>query len=493
MLINILIILFVLILFMLAFMLFRTVTFARSLEPVEPAIEMEVDAAAIAKRLAGALRYQTIFPVDGNPTGFMAFLDLQSYVMQAYPKANLTLDRQRIGDYSLVYIWKGSQPDLPPVVLMAHQDVVPVDPATLGEWEHPPFEGVIADGYVWGRGSQDCKMQMVTLLETVEHLLETGYQPARTIYLAFGHDEEIGGIFGAKAIVAWFEEQGIHPAAVLDEGMAVTEGIIPGVDTPIGLIGIAEKGLLTLDITVKSTPGHSAQPPRETAIGILAKALAFIEASPLPARLDNAMMLFKGLGPVLPFRLQFVFANLWLFGRQVRKNLEKNPATNAMIRTTTAITMIQSGIKINVLPSLANAKVNFRLLPGDTIAGVCERIRKIIDDERVTFEPMQAFISEPSSYSRSDSPAFQILARTIRQSFDGVPVAPMLVLGGTDSRYYHPICDSVYRFSPLVFSPDELKRVHGINERVSIAGLGKMVQFYGQLIQNWAVPFEEVN
>lgn len=490
MLINALIIVFVLILFLLAFMLFRTVTFARPLEPVEPAEEMEVDAAAIAHRLAGALRYQTIFPLDGNPTGFMPFLDMQSYLMQAYPKAHLTLDRTRIGDYSLVFTWKGSQPDLAPILLMAHQDVVPVDPATLDQWEHPPFEGVIADDFVWGRGSQDCKMQMVTLFETVETLLEKSYQPERTIYLVFGHDEEIGGIFGAKAIAAWFEEQGIRPVAVLDEGMAVTDKIIPGVDSPIGLIGIAEKGSLTLDMTVESTPGHSSQPPHETAIGILAKALAFVEASPLPARLDNAMMLFKGLGPILPFGQQFVFANLWLFGGWVRRKLAKNPATNALIRTTTAITMIQSGIKINVLPSQANAKVNFRLLPGDTIAEVCEWIRKIIDDERVIFEPMQAYVSEPSSYSRSDSPAFQILERTIRQSFDGVPVAPMLVLGGTDSRYYHPICDSVYCFSPLVFTPDELKRVHGINERVSIAGLGKMVQFYGQLIQNWAVPFE---
>ncbi len=332
-------------------------------------------------------------------------------------------------------------------------------------------------------------MQMVTLLEAVETLLEQDYLPERTVYLAFGHDEEIGGTMGAKAIAAWFEEQGIQPAAVLDEGMAVTDKILPGVDSPVGLVGIAEKGALTLDMTVESTPGHSSQPPAETAIGILAKALAFIEASPLPARFDNILMLFKGLGPVLPFSQQFIFANLWLFKGLVRNRLAKNTATNAMIRTTTAITMIQSGMRPNVLPSKANAKVNFRLLPGDTIAWVCERIRKIIDDERVNFEPMAKSISEPSTYSRSDSPAYQILERTIRQSFDGVPVIPMLVLGMTDSRYYHPICDSVYRFSPLIFTPDDLKRVHGINERVSVEGLGKMVQFYGNLIPNWAKPF----
>lgn len=489
MLINALVILFVLILFVLAFMLFRTVRFGRPLEPVEPAIEMDVDTAAIANRMAGALRYPTIFPIDGNPTGFMPFLDMQSYLLQAYPKTHLTLERTRIGDYSLVYKWKGTQPDLAPIVLMAHQDVVPVDPDTQDQWEHPPFEGVIADGYVWGRGAQNCKMQMVTLLEAVETLLERDYLPERTIYLAFGHDEEIGGTLGAKAVAAWFEEQGIQPAAVLDEGLAVTDKILPGVDNPVGLVGIAEKGLLTLDMTVESTPGHSSQPPSETAIGILAKALAFIEASPLPARLDNVMMLFRGLGPVLPFSQQFVFANLWLFKGLVRNKLAKSPATNAMIRTTTAITMIQSGMRVNVLPSKANAKVNFRLLPGDTIAQVCERVRKIIDDERVAFEPMSNFTAEPSTYSRSDSPAYQILERTIRQSFDGVPVIPMLVLGMTDSRYYHPMCDSVYRFSPLIFNPDELKRVHGINERVSVESLGKMVQFYGNLIPNWAKPF----
>ncbi len=273
---------------------------------------------------------------------------------------------------------------LDPVVLMAHQDVVPVEEEALSEWEHPPFDGVVDDDFIWGRGALDIKSQMIAILDAVEHLLAEGFKPERTVYLAFGHDEEIGG-HGAKEIANFLNDQGIHPAAVLDEGGSLIEGVLPGITEPVGLIGIAEKGFMTLRLTVEATPGHSSTPPRETAIGILAKALAFVEAAPQPTNLAPAQMLFRGLGPVLPFSMQFALANLWLFRGVVRKNLEKSPPTYAMIHTTSAPTIIKAGVKENVLPSKATALVNFRLMPGDTIAKVCERVRKIIDDERVEF------------------------------------------------------------------------------------------------------------
>ncbi len=485
---NLLVILPVLILFILAFMLFRTMTFARQLEPVEPLAEDEIDSQAAAEHLSGALRFETIFQFDQKPEEMTAFDELNAYLEQSYPRVHMQLDVQVINHFSLIYTWKGRNPDLAPVVLMAHLDVVPVEAATLPDWEHPPFSGAIADGYVWGRGALDCKMQAVALLETVERLLENGYQPERTVYLCFGHDEEVGGKQGGASIATWFKEQGIQPEAVLDEGMAVVDKILPGVELPVAMIGLGEKGSLTLNFTVESTPGHSSQPPRETAIGILAKGLAFVEAAPLPSRLDHARLLFKGVAPVLPFRLQFVFANLWLFGGMVRKNMEKSPATNAMVRTTTAITVIQAGQKVNVLPAVANAKVNFRLMPGDTIAGICDHIRKAVDDPRVKFEPLEGFISEASSTSRTDTAAYAALVKTIRRFFGGIPVAPALVLGGTDSRYFHAICDSVYRFAPMVVGVDELKRVHGINERISVEGLGTMIRFYDQLIRVWGEP-----
>lgn len=481
----VIVVLVVLILFLLAFMLFRTLTFARPLGEVEPAELLEVDENEVASQIARAVQFETVTVHPEGATSYQPFAELHAHLKQAYPRVHAELDWRVINEHSLLYTWKGRNAELAPVVFMGHMDVVPVEAEALTEWEHPPFAGEIADGFVWGRGTQDDNMQVIGVLEAAERLLKAGFQPERTICLAFGHDEETGGKEGAKMIAEYLEEQGLRPAAVLDEGMAVVEGLLPGIDTPFGLVGIAEKGFLTLQLTVDAAPGHSSTPPSETAIGILSKALAFLEASPMPAKLDSAQMLFKGLGPVLPFKMQLALANLWLFGGTVRKMLEKTPATNALIRTTTAITIVQAGVKDNILPSKATAKVNFRLLPGDTIAGVCERVRKIIDDERVKFEPVQKFVSEPSTFSRTDSEAFRALELTIRQVFDGIPVAPMLVLGGTDSRYYHPVCDSVYRFSPLTFTSDDMKRVHGTNERVRVESLGKMVQFYALLMKRW--------
>ncbi len=491
-LITVLIILVVLILFLVAFMLFRTLTFARPLSAVEPLEGMVVDGVVIADHLAGALRYETISVTETGSTGaYLPFLELQTYLQNTYPLVHARLERRRFGDYSLLFTWAGSNPNLAPIVLMAHQDVVPIAPESVANWTHPPFAGAVADGFIWGRGAQDCKMQMIGILEAAEQLLQAGFTPERTLYFAFGHDEEIGGQHGARVIANWFKEQGIRPEAVLDEGAAVMDGILPGIDTPVGLIGIAEKGFMTLEMTVEAAPGHSSTPPQETAIGILAKAIAFVEATPAPTRLDAAVLLFRGLGPLLPFGLQFSLANRWLFGGLVRRSLEKSPSTNAMIRTTAAPTIIHAGVKENVLPARATAKINFRLLPGDSIAASCERVRKIIADERVKFEPMQAFIAGPSPFSRTDTPAYYALSHTIRQMFDNVPVAPMLMLGGTDARNYHELCDSVFRFSPMVVTGEDMKQIHGTNERISVESMAKLVQFFGQIMRVWGAPLIE--
>ena len=486
---TIIIVLVVFLLFVVAFMLFRSLRYARPIEPVDLVEAIEVDPEQVAEHLAGALRFPTISVLDGSASGYIPFLDQQRYLEQTYPLVHSRLQRRRIMDYALLYTWQGSDSSLDPVVLMAHQDVVPVEEEALVEWEHPPFDGVVADDYIWGRGAMDIKCQMIGILDAVEHLLAEDFKPERTVYLAFGHDEEIGG-HGAKEIANFLNDQGIHLAAVLDEGGSIVEGILPGITEPAGLVGIAEKGFMTLQLTVEAAPGHSATPPRETAIGILSKALAFLEAAPQPTDLGPVQMLFRGLGPLLPFTLQFALSNLWLFGGTVRKNLEKSPATYAMIHTTSAPTIIKGGVKENVLPSKATAMVNFRLMPGDTIALACERVRKIIDDERVTFEPLQGFISEASTFSSIESQPYQALTRIIREMFDGVVVAPMLVRGGTDARNYHAFCDNVYRFSPMTLNNEDRKRIHGNNERIAVDEMAVMVQFFARLIQVWAGPEE---
>lgn len=488
---TILLILAGVILLLAAFMLVRTLAFTRPVEPVPPVKGIAVEPEVVANHLAAAIRCKTISMPEESAALGKPFLEMHRLIEKTYPRVHATLSRHLIGDYTLLYMWRGSQPDLPPVVLMAHQDVVPVEESSQAEWQQPPFEGRIAEGYVWGRGTQDIKSQVIAVLEAVETLLKSGYQPTRTIYLSFGHDEEIGGSRGTKAVVEWMQQFDVRPAVVLDEGGMIMRDLLPGVKVPVALVGTSEKGVVTLELAVESTPGHSSAPARETTIGILAKALAFLEAHPMPARLDLLLPTLRAIGSVLPFGQQFALANAWLLRGTLIKKLSANPQLDAALRTTTAVTIVRGGVRENVIPSRASARVNFRLMPGDTIAVLCDHVRKVIDDRRVTFEPVGGFVREASPVSPTDTASYRALERVIRQVFGAIPVAPFLVLGGTDSRHFYAVCDEVYRFSPLPFAHDDMQRVHGINERVAVEDLGKMVQFYGQLITTWGGVFEE--
>ncbi len=491
MVLTILIILLVLLLFLGAYMLLRTLTYGEIFEPVEPADGMEVDADAVAEHLAALVRCETISS-DARQPKREPFLKLHQALEQFYPRLHSQLEREVLQNFSLLYTWKGKDPNLEPVLLAAHQDVVPADPATLKEWEHPPFSGKIVDGYVWGRGTMDIKSQLVAIMEAVEGLIRSGYQPDRTIYLAFGHDEEAGGHHGANQIANHLEKKGVQLSAVLDEGGMVLSGFLPGITLPVAMIGIAEKGYLSLEFSVESPPGHSSMPPAQTAIGTLSRALSRVEANPLPARLGPIQPFLRAVSVAAPFQLQTIFANLWLLSSLFKYQMARNPQTNAAIRTTTALTMISGGIKDNILPHQARALVNFRLLPGNTIAEVCEYVRKTIKDPRVHFEPVEGGAWEALPASPSDTPAFAALAHTIRQFFGNIPVAPNVVPGATDARYYTRICENVYRFTPMQADSSDLRRVHGINERIPVDSLARMVKFFGMLIQDWAGAEPEI-
>jgi len=485
MIIDVLIILLVVLIFIFAFVLVRTLTFGRPFEPVEPVEGLEVEAPVVAEHLSNAIRCETVSQLERSQPNRKALLELHRSLEKMYPRLHTSLKWETIQDYSLLYTWEGHDPEQPAILLAGHLDVVPADPASLKEWTHPPFSGQVADGLVWGRGALDIKEQVITVMEAVEQLLKTGYQPGRTIYLAFGHDEENGGLSGAKEIAELLKSRGIQLEAVLDEGSFILENILPGVKVPIAAIGLAEKGMLTLKLKVEAEAGHSSTPPARTAIGILSEAILNLEENPLPAHMTFAQRLFKGVGIASPFFYQMAFANLWLFGGMVKRQMSKNPQTNAIIRTTTATTAVAGGIKENVLPTQAKALVNFRLLPGTSIADVCTHATKVIGDKRVNFQPVEGGAWEATSLSPTGSTAYVSLEKTIRQIFGNLPVAPFLVLGATDSRHYAEICQNIYRFTPLTIDPESLRGVHGVNERVSVEALGKMVKFYGQLIQNW--------
>jgi len=439
----------------------------------------------MAERLAQAIRLQTVSHQDPAQFKGQEFIGLHEHLEQAFPLAHAALTREIVEEHSLIYTWKGQQEGLKPILLMGHTDVVPAESGTDSGWAHPPFEGRISEGYIWGRGSMDNKNAVLGALEAVEMLLKERFQPRRTVYLAFGHDEEIGGQKGAARIAATLHSRGVELEYVLDEGLAITEGIVPNVSKPVAMVGIAEKGYVSVELTVESEGGHSSMPPKHTAIGILSTAIHKLERNQLPLRMDGpARQQFGTLAPEMSFAMKMVFANLWLFGGLVKRQLAASPATNAMARTTTAPTMFEAGVKENILPTKARAVVNFRLLSGDTIASVIEHVRQTVDDPRVKIEPLKGFGGEPSFVSDTASPSFSALEHTIRQVFPKVIVAPGLVMAATDSRHYADLTNGIYRFTPMWVRPGDLDRVHGTNERISIADYEQAVRFYMQLICN---------
>jgi carboxypeptidase PM20D1 len=346
-------------------------------------------------------------------------------------------------------------------------DVVPVEPGTENRWTQDPFGGRIVEGFIWGRGAIDDKSAVLGALEAVEMLLADGFRPARTVYLAYGHDEEIGGIGGARQIAALLRRRGVKLEMVLDEGGVVGDGILPGVREPIALVGVAEKGFLTIELTAHVDGGHSSLPPSQSAVGIVSAAVAQLEQNPMPARLEGpTRKMFDRVSPEFPLLQRALFANLWLTRALVIRTLQKNPATNAMVRTTTAPTVFQAGTKDNVLPSQARAVINVRILPGDSIATVLQHVDRVINDNRVEIRQRGRFSAEPSRVSSSDSESFKTLERTIRSVVPDAIVAPYLVVVATDARYYTELSDNVFRFVPLRLMSRDLERMHGIDARV---------------------------
>lgn len=436
----------------------------------------------LAEHLSGAIRFPTISRQDSGPA-LEPMRALHAYLAQTFPRTHATLAREVVQPANLLFRWTGTDTTLEPIVMMAHMDVVPVEEGSERSWSHPPFSGDIADGFVWGRGSLDDKIGVLSTLEAVEALLAKGYHPRRTVYLAFGDDEEVEG-HGAAAIVALLKARGVRPLVAIDEGSGIVRGIIPNISRPAALIGIAEKGHMSVQLTVKSAGGHSSMPPAQTAVGILAQAVDHLEKHPLPARLDGAVAeMLSELGREMPLSSRIAMANLWLTRPLVIAQLSRSAATNATLRTTTAPTMIQGSPKENVLPIRAQAIVNFRIIPGETPETVMQHVRRVVDDPRVTItlaEPP----TPPSPVSRTTSAAYLALARDITVLEPSAIVAPSLVIGATDSRQYAGYARDVYRFLPMQIGPEDLDRVHGTNERVGVRDYARGVAFMTLLISD---------
>ena len=468
----------------LAIAVIKTITFTSRQIPVEPLLKIPVED-AVGNHLAEAVHYATVSYPGRIDT--LAFIGLDTFLRQQFPLADSLLESRMINGFSRIYKWPGRNPKLAPILLLAHQDVVPVDEANEQEWSFPPFGNKVEDGYIWGRGTMDMKGMLMGILEAIEQLLHEGYEPNRTIYLAFGHDEETLGEHGAQQIARAFQAEGLQFEFILDEGMMVIEDAMSGLSRPVAMIGVAEKGYTTLELTARvEEAGHSSRPPKETAIGRLSRAIVRLEQNPFPARIDGATRsLFNYVGPEMNLFYKALFANLWLTEGLVKRQLSADPSTNTVIRTTTAPTLINGGFKDNVLPSMATAMVNFRILPGETVESVVSYVQEVIDDPHVSVRPSPESTSEdPSPVSGTRAFGFEVIQRTAQEIYPDAVVAPALFVALTDSRHYRELSAQAFRFSPMRIQRADLPRIHGPNERLSVEAYKDMIRFYRRLIEN---------
>lgn len=461
----------------------RTLLAGRSSVEATP-VEIGLDEYALAERLSEAIRFETISPnppASIDPEPFRRYIE---WLEAAYPLVHERLSLERIADLSLLYTWRGSDAEAAPILITAHYDVVPVNPESVPDWTHPPFAGEVADGYVWGRGALDDKGAMIAILEAATLLLEEGFTPGPTVYLAFGHDEEIGGDEGAAGIAEHLREQGVQLAWSLDEGSFLIRGVYPGVDVPVASINVAEKGYITLDLVARGEGGHSSMPPAETAVGTLARALVRLQDAPMPGGISGVTGdSLDALAGHMPFGLRLLFANRWLFGGLLESQLGSSGAANATLRTTIAPTMLEGSIKENVLPTEAIGTVNFRLHPRDSAEDVMEHVTRVIGDERVEVRVRRAG-REASSVSSAESSGYEIIGRSLAEVFGPIAVIPGLTIGGTDSRHYGSVADDAYRINPMVVGLEDTAGFHGTNERLSLENLAQGTRAYAQIIRN---------
>jgi len=461
----------------------RTLTVTAPAVP-EAAPPVQVDANIAARHLSEAIRIQTVSYGDGvKEKEKEAALDaMQMWMERTYPDFHEAAGPEKF-NHSLLFTWIGTNPNLPPVLLMAHMDVVPVVPGTEKDWMHAPFAGDSAGGFVWGRGAIDDKGQMISILEAAERLAISGFQPQRTIMFAFGEDEEVGGAKGNATIAKALQSRGTHFAWVLDEGSSVLAEPYPGIHRSVALIATAEKGFVTLELTAHGQGGHAARPSNDLALARLSTAILNVVGHPFDSALDDIQReKLAVLTPLAPFPQRLVLANLWLTQPLVIRTMSANPESAAALHTTISPTMLNAGVKENVIPPTAQAVINFRLHPRDSIRSVTDHVKSAIDDPKVDISEREETISEATKVVDTNSPAFATIANLVTETF-GVPVAPEIMTGATDSRHYLPIADAVLRFRPFHTEPSDVARVHGTNERLAIADLAPAIGFYTRLIQ----------
>jgi carboxypeptidase PM20D1 len=461
-------------------LLYNTFTLNKSI-PQHQTVAITANNDSSAFHLSAAIQIKTVSYGDTLPIDTTEFLKFRKFLETSYPLVHSNLPRQIFNEFSYVYKWVGKDTTLNPYVLMGHMDVVPVEAIAESKWTVPSFSGAIKNDTIWGRGAVDDKVAVIAILESVEQLLAKNFTPNRTIYLAFGHDEEVSGKRGAKIISEWFKENNIKPALVLDEGGQIDQQHFKRINRPVAVIGTNEKGYANFDLTVEIPGGHSSMPAPETAIDVLNKALVTLRAQQMPGAITPTVQeLINRTRPAENFLNKVVLSNLWLFKPVVMGQFEKVKESNAMVHSTLVPTIIKAGIKDNVIPSIAKATVNSRILPGQTSDDVLAYVTKTINDERIVIKKQIISLMEPSAVSSYESEPFKKIENIIQTSVPNVIVSPFLMIGATDSRYFRSNSESVLNFSAV----QDVKGFHGIDERIGITDLHRMIYFYKELLKN---------
>jgi carboxypeptidase PM20D1 len=438
------------------------------------------DLSAAVAHLSAAAQIRTISHQDPADNDVAEWDRLHAWLAATYPATHRAMARTILPNRTLVYHWPGSDPALAPIIVMAHQDVVPVTEGTEGDWKYPPFAGTIAEKAVWGRGTVDDKGSLIGLFEAIEALAGQGFQPRRGIYLVSGHDEEAGGS-GAIAAAAKLKAEGVKAIFTLDEGSIVLTDT-PVIGGPAIMIGIAEKGYATLKVTANAPGGHSSMPPAETGVGTLARAITAITEKPFPMDIQGpGAAMLEALAAEKGGTTKMAVANQWLFGPILKRQVAATPSTAAAFHTTIAPTMLEGSPKENVLPQTANALINYRIAPWNRSADVMARARNAVGDlpvELAWVKPPR----EPSRVSSTSSQGWKWIAAAAQADAPGAVLSPILVVAGTDSRSMEPVSQDVYRFMPMHFSLKESAMIHGTNEHMKIDSFKRMIDFYARLI-----------
>lgn len=451
--------------------------------------KVDVDANKVAEHLSKAIQFKTISHSDSSDTDWEEFRKFRDFLDETYPNVAKNTEKELVSGASVIYRWKGKNPDLEPIALLSHQDVVPVADGTEKDWTHPAFDGHIDDKYIWGRGSLDMKNHLICVMEAVDGLIAEGYQPERDVYLCFGHNEEVVSTTdsGAKDIVRTLKERGIHLDSVLDEGSALIRLDIPGlIHSYVAAIGTGEKGFVNMTITAHDKGGHTSASPKHSGMAKLAHMVQDLENHQFkahwPAFLDE---FFDGVGRKATYLGRLVMCNFPILKPLVKFAMSKISESSSAMRTVTSVSMCEGSPAPNVLPQRPNITVNFRPIQGDSIDDVEKHVRKVIRYKDIEVERSNE--KEASRLSPTNSRAFEAI-RTVEEGLHpgDVAVVPYLVMGGTDSYYYQDICDNVLRFAPFDVSLHLFKKTHATNERCPIATLPEAVIFFREYIKTAA-------